>query len=521
MVALQEVNFRPSRSEGHKVVAMPIGHKVVAMPTSSLSMSVRDAVSSRSTFNPDRPRSLSAGRATTRSRDIVQEVYDRMGVSRGGPIEDTQANENTYSPERRGCSSAPQRRREPDSSSDKFSQRYKAAAALSTPRGRSLELAGTDGERRARSLSRGRSVAGRWPPAAPLENAPAPAKSRMIEEGTAASTTPSSPKRNARSYSHSDSQDDSVENHSPQKESLDKDTNSSIPSVKDRISVFAGPRTTARKFSQNKPANYQTYTSVERPKKIDIYAEARRQEKQVQPQDDDIAGLAPPSSTVPPSPAAAAAADVAAEMVRRNSSALSVKSSTSGRTPRANGIAGTYLGAIKLPPATITTTPTQTTSAPLSEISAMEGNGDGYSVAASSVSGDDFGVLSPTARRSEYSPGVGMSKKPSWNERNNKTHVSPTTLRSANGNYKASSTAKQPTMNSSEIEKIVEQRVQARVAVVEMRMEEQMQRLEKRLEERMKVRVDVIEEKIDKMNSMLAMLLSRELRGSEARENEI
>lgn len=48
-----------------------------------------------------------------------------------------------------------------------------------------------------------------------------------------------------------------------------------------------------------------------------------------------------------------------------------------------------------------------------------------------------------------------------------------------------------------------------------------MQCLEKRMEGRMKTRIDVIDEKIDKMNSMLAMLLSRELSGHENRENEI
>ena len=92
------------------------GHKVVAMPSSSFNgMSVRDVVSSRTNFNPDRQRSLSAGRATTRSRDIVQEVYDRMGVSRPAttdPFDDTNGDKDASFDSPRGRSSAPNNVRE-------------------------------------------------------------------------------------------------------------------------------------------------------------------------------------------------------------------------------------------------------------------------------------------------------------------------------------------------------------------------------------------------------------------------
>jgi hypothetical protein len=54
-------------------------------------------------------------------------------------------------------------------------------------------------------------------------------------------------------------------------------------------------------------------------------------------------------------------------------------------------------------------------------------------------------------------------------------------------------------------------------------MEEQMLRLERRVEEKLNARIGMLDEKIDKMNSMLAMLLSRELSASEneRRDNEI
>ena len=147
------------------------GHKVVAMPSLG-GMSVQKVVTSR-----NETRSRSAGR-TPRSRDIVQEVYDRMGVSR----DDLR-----------------------HSKADQFHERYRAAAALSTTnlhnnnnnlntsgstngtpssttttttatRGRSMEPKDhrqTDGNRRARSLSRGRKISSLWPPTNSRTNAAA------------------------------------------------------------------------------------------------------------------------------------------------------------------------------------------------------------------------------------------------------------------------------------------------------------------------------------------------------------
>jgi hypothetical protein len=152
----------------------------------------------------------------------------------------------------------------------------------------------------------------------------------------------------------------------------------------------------------------------------------------------------------------------------------------------------------------------------LTEISATDPSGDCHSVAASSVSADEFNFTSPTGR----SVGGTLTKKSTWAERN-RPQVSPT-VKSTNGQYNSSGN-KPSTPSASEIEKIVEQRVQARVSVVEMRMEEQMQRLERRMEEKLKSRINVLDDKLDKMNSMLAMLLSRELSSSpsEHRDNEI
>jgi hypothetical protein len=184
MVALQERKERngSAHADSRK------GHKVVVMPAT---LNVQEVVSSHNgAFNANRPRSLSAGRATTRSRYIVQEVYDRIGVSRDAPAK-------PYSPERRVRASAPQRGQQStaDSAADKFSQRYRAAASLSSPRGRNTD-SDVSGERR--SLSRGRAVAGRWPPPPPANEPPpvqTPIKSWKKEEVSPIAVVPSAPNR--------------------------------------------------------------------------------------------------------------------------------------------------------------------------------------------------------------------------------------------------------------------------------------------------------------------------------------
>ena len=515
MVALQERNFSARDANMYK------GHKVVAMPSGN-ALSVRDMVSSRSAFDPNRPRSLSAGRATTMSRDIVQEVYDRMGVPRSSEPFDEAPQNLSIEKDSRGRFSAPQRRRDhsPDSA-EKFSQRYRAAAELSSPRVGDRGRCAEQGEaRRSRSLSRGRAVAGRWPPVQTSneQSAPQPVAFKPRKSEEPVSTVPSSPNR--KKFSRSESEEEYGESDSASKDSEEKSGSVSIPSVKDRISAYAGVRNSARNFPQKKPANYQTYATRERPAPIDIYEDARKKEDAPKQAEDDVAVSSEPSA-VHPSPAAAAAADAAFALVRGGRTGKNVKSAgTAVRTPKARtGIAGAYLGAIKSPTSTAAVTKptvTQPTSAPLTEISAVDPNGDGHSVAASSVSADEFN-FTPTGR----SVGGTSTKKPTWAERNRSSQVSPN-VRTPNGQYSTNG-SKPSTPSASEIEKIIEQRVQARVSVVEMRMEEQMQRLERRMEEKLKSRIDVLDDKLDKMNSMLAMLLSRELSGSpnEHRENEI
>jgi hypothetical protein len=145
------------------------GHRVVAMPHLG-GKSVREVVSSREpppvsasrrTATPTQ-RSSSVGRASSsKARDLIQDVYDRMGVSR----ENLRSNAEISTDSRVGS-------RYPRvvttnhmniNDTDVSPLPQQPPNQPPSTRGRGMD-ATTDGQRRARSLSRGRSVAGRWPP---------------------------------------------------------------------------------------------------------------------------------------------------------------------------------------------------------------------------------------------------------------------------------------------------------------------------------------------------------------------
>ena len=154
-------------------------HQVVAYPqeTSAARGRLRSLDPSQRP-QQQRPRSLSAGRSRIRNTDIVQEVYDRLGVRRGGDWGTTtsdadaaaaaiDSNLETPAEEvtRGGVEPSegpkpllsPSRR---DEEGSKFRERFRASAT----RGRERQTATSPAdERRSRSLSRGR-LAHRWPP---------------------------------------------------------------------------------------------------------------------------------------------------------------------------------------------------------------------------------------------------------------------------------------------------------------------------------------------------------------------
>ena len=178
----------------------PTDHKVVAYPQETSAARGR----LRPTLDPrPRPRSLSAGRSRIRNNDLVQEVYDRLGVRRGGDWGSDSAAvgsnlDGAVEEVARGgmeLSGGPQplsspSRREEEAS--KFRERFRAAAT----RGRKCErqtVTSPSDERRSRSLSRGR-LANRWPPP-PLHQQEQQQQEIEVDTGKGESTDVSSPSR--------------------------------------------------------------------------------------------------------------------------------------------------------------------------------------------------------------------------------------------------------------------------------------------------------------------------------------
>ena len=474
------------------------GHKVVAMPSLG-GKSVREVVSSREppitntrrAATPSQQRSRSAGRTPqSKSRDIVQDVYDRMGVSRDDLGGDK----------------------------DKFQIRYRAAAALTAateaqPRGRTMEQqpVSTDGQRRARSLSRGRSVAGRWPPTrhqdereqrAVRESAPEravsstevridPTRRQVIPQQTKqslvsavddanrlnrASSFPigssSMQKKTVSPRKPTELQQVTAEDQGDDKSGANSTEGISNLSVKDRVTAITGGKSNRNFPKRSIPVQY-----VKRPPppKIDIYEEIRRKEE------DESEQTAPEPSTIPPSPAAAAAADAAAELVRKNQYGRPHHT----RSPSMNDKSDPYNTPVSKPPL---------------EISGVDDSGglaDSSSVAISSVSADEYNDRSPSQLPGKKDP---VTRR--WNG------VSQRSTLPSPASAKSFTSAQ--SVNNEHLDRIVEERVQAQISELETRMTSQMLRLERRMEERMQDRMDQLESKIDKIGSMLSAILSHQ-----------
>eukprot|EP00541_Cyclophora_tenuis_P011088 CAMPEP_0116554690 /NCGR_PEP_ID=MMETSP0397-20121206/7731_1 /TAXON_ID=216820 /ORGANISM="Cyclophora tenuis, Strain ECT3854" /LENGTH=400 /DNA_ID=CAMNT_0004079877 /DNA_START=10 /DNA_END=1213 /DNA_ORIENTATION=+ len=387
----------------------------------------------------------------------------------------------------------------------------------------------TDGNRRARSLSRGRKLSGLWPPQAksPAEVGSPERKTNDREQSrlevTPPNTPPSQPadggiepasnrsipdppKAVARAAFNQQSVGRTLstkENPFNKRQPADEPPSEihtsppeihRVPSIKDRINAFTGNKSPSNKSFPNPKIYPPQYSKRDFPPQINMYEESRKQEDLNPSQDDVDPCLAPQPSTVPPSPAAVAAADAAAELVRRQQTQPTRKFGRSKTSTTTEG----YLGAA---------TRGSLHSAPLAEIAAADESGgvlDLNSVAMSSVSGDDYGggPGSPTKRESQP---AYTSKRPAWAERGT-SYLNLSS--SARGLRKLNATPSTGSnLSADAIEKLVEERVQARVAEVESRFEAQMLRLENRLEQKVNARIGGLETKIDKIEMMISELI--------------
>jgi hypothetical protein len=372
----------------------------------------------------------------------------------------------------------------------------------------------TDGNRRARSLSRGESVTRRWPPtpgqteqdgdnmAQALTKPVETAGDSFLKQGFSATASPiSSPSRitiSSRSPHQavlgksliSDKKEDTsiwkAKTQDPvnasyadeQSEALSE--GSAIPSVKERMLAFHNPQskpTVARNF-QTKSYPVQ-HAKKQHPPKIDIYSDVKRQEEDpVSPitvntrQDDYV--IAREASYVPPSPAAAMAANTAAELVRRQKEQRQVT-----RTP-------TGLSGKSTDPFTVQPKP-----ALAIEISGADASG-GMHVKTPSRSINGAGESSPRD--------VSAQRRSTWSDRGSVAGIPATNERASTGSTDF------PTPE--QLDKMIEERVQARVSILETKMLIRMQQMENLMDERMNSRMELLESKIDKLSNMLTTVIS-------------
>ena len=561
------------------------GHKVVAMPSSAFGgMSIREVVSSRNTETATnnastgaRPRrSNSLGRGPIRpGRDIVQDVYDRMGVSytramdyNSATEEETNyANAATSSNDLAGNASRTGRSR----LSEKFSGRYRTAAAMarstpsttntsinvnatsrgrnpeittgtnSSPRGRTLEAEGADleeseGQRRARSLSRGRSVQGRWPPAQNQQQLPSSEgvlEPKPNNESESSTAIPVSPKRTSptmkrshsfdarpqyggglRSFHYKNHRptatstsiemkdekkecDDRSATSEPMRAGKDEDGDSNrqpVPSIKDRISVFAGRNNNKSNTASNDSSsknNVKGYMKGAKPK-INIYEDTNRAtDEQQQPEDEEEEyslikkGQAEELTTAAPSAAAAAAAEEAYKYLRPSQMAASKNKLATRHSTGSNmngcgsSVASSYLNGIQSP-SNNTNNRYSYNQAPVPEVVPSDENINNYP-GSSNNNFDSTSSVGASSCGDNDSIGNKMNRKPSsWRSYNSNNYLSPHNSNNNNNSHARSTSSAASnhsnnnntvTVSAEMLERMVDERVQSQLRAVEARME--------------------------------------------------
>lgn len=288
-------------------------------------------------------------------------------------------------------------------------------------------------------------------------------------------------------------------------------------SVKDRISVYGGSRKPS--LSSKPPKSWTVdrqyaaqFAARVHPPKIDIYSNERNNlslqgrqpsdevsENLEQQQQQPYATTAAPRAVLQgPETANSSATTANNNMMHSSPMRTASASSKSAEAPRSTGKAmvSAFLSGIHSSPNAAATKPLSTSRSttpvrtrrpsvvPVAEVSTEDPSPgmDALSVSLSSVSGEDFAV--PRTKR-------GL-----WQERNRVSAYS-TALKQAgspptNGNN-----------TEAMIERMVDERVQAQLSVMQSNMEDQMKRFMQEMESRMNVRLSSLE---GKMQSMIRTL---------------
>lgn len=481
-------------------------HKVVAFPSRGR-VSVREAVSAqnvKATIPTPRPRSLSIGRTRTRPQDLIQDIYDRMGLQgkRDDPSGTVACNNTVYAA-----------RNSPiNNGKDDYGVYSDRSPAPEPVRGR-VERAPTEepslnDPRRSRSLSRGRSLAKKWPPPTDQE------ETFVSLTGSPARVSKQTPTRttNGRNVTSNvsgfaleriPSYRTSAKEWNDEKKEADEPSNDddllddllrvTPPSVKDRASVFGGankPKPTNRNILRGShDAQYAAQFAVrEKPPKVNIYGSARpvaeeaEQEIEEQREDDTgrrSTGRSAYAASLVGEPDCGEEQPLKPKGNEWNAEANSVASS---RSPKSTGnVASNLLARLQnpKPPQEQILGMKHSATVPMEEISASSDPAavnDGASVGMASVSGGGFSG--------------GGARKPSWQERNRASTYGSGT----NNNIGKKSNA------SEDIKKIIDERMQAQFQNMESRMEASLQRW---MDEKTMARLDAMEEKINRIYNSL------------------
>jgi hypothetical protein len=252
----------------------------------------------------------------------------------------------------------------------------------------------------------------------------------------------------------------------------DVDARSTV-SVKNRISVYGTPTRCSTSTRNVRRSFTSQFPKRDHPPKMDIFIYGNSNESaDGQGEKDKIV-----------STGCADASDALAQksLVGDSRQRFSSANSLSHRSLK-SGVANAFLAAIS--PNKPMVSPRASKNNPIVEIPSddLYVAVESASLAASSVSGEDF------TPKNCFQSKMTSSRLGKF----------PFTVHSkSNGNH------------NENIEKLIEEQIQAQVAIIEMKFEAEIRRIEARMEEEYRVRIEELEKKTDKVNSILSKILSR------------
>ncbi len=446
------------------------GHKVVAMPSSpfdglSYLEKKGDDGSISSYHSRYRSRSNGRGASISRSRDIVQDVYDRMGVNyvRGRPSIDSILDQNRAPGDTKKGSGQDMQRSIPH-----MNTRQSEVGTASTKKPGSIVVDSTSGHQR--STHRGR-LTRQWPPGPPGgvsndndDNGSSHSRtSQQSKKNSTIMVTESKERSNRMSMptafssyglrnvqtDQRDEEGKEIEIHAPDDERdgisvLSFKSNKSL--VRDRIGAYA----TSAKSTTGSRANVRhsySGSSIKRsyPPKVNLYDSiGNNDEGKGERADVSVDG---------------------SNVIDQSSCIGGTRNLQSSTNSVSRSVADAYLTSISKPSNQGSSPRAVSKNIAVVEISTNDFHGnDNASEAASSVSGEDFLPSSPTKKCGS------------------KSHVGKTIGGDSD-------------FSKASIEKFIEDRVQSQISILTRKFEAEIRRVENRIDQECKVRIEELEKR--------------------------